>query len=162
MTSECWSLEKKEKNKHKATLVVQKAESTRSGTTRTDRSPPRVSSTDYDSFISQGLVSLVGEEAQAQSICILRDTGASQSLLLEGVLPLSESSYAKSNVLLQGVELGVVSALLHVVNLKTELVSGPVMVEIRPSPPVQGVSLILGNNLAGEKVMVNPCMSPNP
>ena len=92
--SECWSLEKKEKNKHKATLVVQKAESTRSGTTRTDRSPPRVSSTDYDSFISQGLVSLVGEEAQAQSICMLRDTGASQSLLLEGVLPLSESSYA--------------------------------------------------------------------
>ena len=157
--SECWSFEKKENNKHKATLVVQKAESTRSGTTQTDRSPPRVSSTDYDSFISQGLVSLVGEEAQAQFICILRDTGASQSLLLEGILPLSESSYARSNVLLQGVELG---ALLHVVNLKTELVSGPVMVEIRPSPPVQGVSLILGNNLAGEKVMVNPCMSPNP
>ena len=36
------------------------------------------------------------------------------------------------------------------------------MVGIRPSLPVQGVSLILGNNLAGEKVMVNPCMSPNP
>ena len=107
-------------------------------------------------------MSLVGEETQAQSIRILRDTGASQSLLLEGDLPLSESSYAGSNVLLQGVELGVVSAPLHVVNLKTKLVSGPVMLGIRPSLPVQKVSLILGNDLAGEKVMVNPCMSANP
>ena len=106
---ECWALEKKE-NKHKAILVVKKAESAKSATTPTDRSlaPLRVSSTDYEPFISQGLVSLVGEEAQAQSICVLRDTGASQSLLLEGVLSLSESSYTVSNVLLQGIELGIV------------------------------------------------------
>ena len=51
---------------------------------------------------------------------------------------------------------------LHVVNLKTDLVSGPVMVGIRPSLPVQGISLILGNDIAGEKVMVDPCVSPNP
>ena len=63
-------------------------------------------------------MSLVGEEAQAQSIHVLRDSGTSQSLLLEGVLPLKESSYTGSNVLLQRVELGVVSAPLHVVNLK--------------------------------------------
>ena len=108
--SECWALEKKEKNKHKATLVVKKAESAKSATTPTDRSlaPLRVSSTDYEPFISQGIVSLVGEEAQAQSICVLRDTGASQSLLLEGILSLSESSYTVSNVLLQGIELGIV------------------------------------------------------
>ena len=54
-------------------------------------------------------MSLVGEEAQAQSIRVLRDSGISQSLLLEGVLPLmSESSYTKSNVLLQEAELGIV------------------------------------------------------
>ena len=63
-------------------------------------------------------MSLVGKEAQAQSIRILRDTGASQSLLLEGVLLLSESSYTESNILSQGVEMGIVSAPLHVVNLK--------------------------------------------
>ena len=100
--SECWALERKEKNKHKATLVVKKAEPARSATTETDRSPLRVSSTDYEPFISQGLVSLVGEEAQAQTIRVLRDTGASQSLLLEGVLSLSDSSYTGNNVLLQG------------------------------------------------------------
>ena len=63
-------------------------------------------------------MSLVGKEAQAQSIRILRDTGASQSLLLEGVLLLSEGSYTESNILSQGVEMGIVSAPLHVVNLK--------------------------------------------
>ena len=61
--------------------------------------------------------------------------------------------------MLQGVELGVVSVPLHVVNLKS---SGPVMVGIKPSLPIQGVSLILGNDLAGERVMVNPCASANP
>ena len=53
-------------------------------------------------------MSLVGEEAQAQSICVLRDSGISQSFLLEGVLPLiSESSYTNSNILLQEAELSV-------------------------------------------------------
>ena len=105
---------------------------------------------------------MVSEESHPQSICVLRDTGVSQSLLLEGVLLLSNNSYSGSNILLQGVELGVVSVPLHVANLKTILVSGPVMVEIRPSLPTQGVSLILGNNLAGERVMANPCVSANP
>ena len=107
-------------------------------------------------------MSLVGEEAQAQSIHVLRDSGTSQLLLLKGVLPLKESSYTGSNVLLQRVELGVVSAPLHVVNLKTNLVSEPMMVGIRPSLHVQGILLIPGNDLAGERVMVNLCESPNP
>ena len=92
------------------------------------------------------------DEENHSYIHILTNTGASQSLLLEGVLPLSNSSYKGSNVLLQGVELGVVSVALHVVNRKTNLVSGPLMVGIRPSLPIQRVLLILGNNLAGERV----------
>ena len=130
--SEYWALKKKE-NKQKDTLVVKKAESAGSTITLTDRSPLRASNTDYEPFICQGIVSLVGEVNHAQSIRVLKDTGASQSLLLEGVLPISNNSYTGSNVLLQGVELDVVSVPLHVVNLKTNLVSGPVMVGIRPS-----------------------------
>ena len=60
--SECWALEKKENNKQKATQVVNKAESVGSSITLTDRSPLKVSNTDYEPFISQGLVSLVGEK----------------------------------------------------------------------------------------------------
>ena len=36
------------------------------------------------------------------------------------------------------------------------------MVGIRPSLPIQGVSLIVGNNLAGERVMAKPCVSAKP
>ena len=83
-------------------------------------------------------MSLVGEENHPQSIRLLSDTRASQSLLLEGVLPFSNSSCTGSSILLQGAELGVVRVPLHVVNLNTNLVSGPVMVGIRPSLPIQG------------------------
>ena len=78
--SECWGLEKGENQK--ATLVVKKVESAGSTITLADRSPLRVSNTDYEPFISQGLVSLVGKENHPQSIRILTDTGASQSLLV--------------------------------------------------------------------------------
>ena len=33
---------------------------------------------------------------------------------------------------------------------------------MRPTLPVEGVSLLLGNDLAGKKVMVNPCLSSLP
>jgi len=45
---------------------------------------------DYKPFISEGFVSLNGDNVNLRPIRILRDTGASQSLLLDGVLPLSE------------------------------------------------------------------------
>jgi len=117
---------------------------------------------EYFPFISDGSVALIGKEHEAKPVHVLRDTSASQSLLLEGVLPLSESTYLGSNVLLLGVELGVLSVPLHVVHLTTELVCGPVMIGVRASLPVPGISVILGNDLAGDKVMVNPCVSSTP
>ena len=42
-------------------------------------------------------------------IKILRDTGASQSLLVEGVLPLSDESATGDHVLIKGVKLGFIS-----------------------------------------------------
>ena len=59
-------------------------------------------------------------------------------------------------------ELGFTSVPLHKVFLKSDLVSGYVTVGIRPDLPVKGVSLLLGNDLAGDKVMVNPCVSNFP
>ena len=44
---------------------------------------------------------------------------------------------------------------LHHIHLQSDLVSGPVVVGVRPSLPVNGVSLILSNNLAGGKVQPN-------
>ena len=47
---------------------------------------------------------------------ILRDTGATQSLMLDSVLPLTENSFTGANVLISGVEMGVLEVPLHEVN----------------------------------------------
>jgi len=54
------------------------------------------------------------------------------------------------------VELGFTSVPLHKVFLKSDLVSGYVTVGIHPDLLVKGVSLLLGNDLASDKVVVNP------
>ena len=89
-------------------------------------------------------------------IYILRDTGAAKSLILDSTLPFSQKFSTGVSVLLQGVELGAINAPLHTVYLLSDLVSGPVAVGLRPCLPVKGISLILGNDLAGDKVVVNP------
>ncbi|XP_033098555.1 CUB and sushi domain-containing protein 3-like [Anneissia japonica] len=71
-----------------------------------------------------------------QPVKILRDTGASQSLLLAGILPLSEKSSTGANVLISGVEFGSTSVPLHRINLQSALVTGSVLVGVMPSLPV--------------------------
>ena len=122
---------------------------------------PRKFMDDYKPFLSKGFVKLFGD-GNPQPIQILRDTGASQSLILQSVLPFSDSSSTGTSVLIRGVESGVVKVPLHVVHLSSDLVSGPVTVGVRPSLPVEGVSLLLGNDLAGEKVVVNPIVTDKP
>ena len=102
-------------------------------------------------FVSEGFISLT-EEDEKLPIKILRDTGASQSLMIQSVLPLSDQTSMATSVLIQGVELSTVTVPLHRVYLHSDLITGPVIVGIRPTLPVKGVSLVLGNNLAGGKV----------
>ena len=52
-------------------------------------------------FISEGYVSL-NKGGHAVLIWILRDTGATQSLLVEGSLPLSEETAKGTHVLIRG------------------------------------------------------------
>ena len=115
----------------------------------------------YKPFISEGVVSLVGDENSSQKVKILRDTGATQSLMLDSVLPLTENSFTGANVLISGVEMGVLEVPLHEVNIKSSLINGNIVIGMRPSLPVEGISLILGNDLAGERVMVDPRVVEN-
>ncbi|KAJ8031164.1 hypothetical protein HOLleu_27809 [Holothuria leucospilota] len=118
---------------------------------------------EYLPFVSEGFISLDGNSAHPPvKIKILRDTGATQSLLLDGVLPLSDSTSTGANVLIQGVECGFISVPLHKINLKSDLVSGSVIVGVRPTLPVKGVSLLLGNDLAGGKVVANAILTDEP
>ena len=116
----------------------------------------------YKPFISEGVVSLVGDENSSQKVKILRDTGATQSLMLDSVLPLTENSFTGANVLISGVEMGILEVPLHEVNIKSSLINGNIVIGMRPSLPVEGISLILGNDLAGERVMVDPRVVEKP
>ena len=115
----------------------------------------------YEPFLSDGFVSLNSDYAQSTPIKILRDTGASQSLILADTLPFSEKTSSGTSVLIQGVECGFVNVPLHNIYLSSDLVTGLVAVGIRPSLPFKGVHLLLGNDLA-DKVVVNPLLTNIP
>ena len=66
--------------------------------------------------MSEGFVSLQSCSSQVP-IKILRDTGATQSLLLEGVLALGVSTSTGESVIAQGIGGGCVNVPLHKVNL---------------------------------------------
>ena len=116
----------------------------------------------YEPFLSDGFVSLNCDYAQSIPIKILRDTGASQSLILADTLPFSEKTSSGTSVLIQGVECGFVNVPLHNIYLSSDLVTGLVAVGVRPSLPFKGVHLLLGNDLAGDKVVVNPLLTNIP
>ena len=113
----------------------------------------------YEPFLSDGFVSLNSDYAQSTPIKILRDTGASQSLILADTLPFSEKTSSGTSVLIQGVECGFVNVPLRNIYLSSDLVMGLVAVGIQPSLPFKGVHLLLGNDLAGDKVVVNPLLT---
>ncbi|KAJ8349438.1 hypothetical protein SKAU_G00245680 [Synaphobranchus kaupii] len=107
----------------------------------------------YQPFISVGTVSVApgGEEV---SITILCDTGAAQSLLLEGLIELPRDVFSRSS-LIKGLGGQYDCVPLYTVHLKSN-VKGPVTVGVVPTLPVPGVSLLLGNDLAGSQVCVTP------
>ncbi len=105
----------------------------------------------YAPFITEGYVSLLGSTDKVP-IRILRDTGASESFILESVLPFSQETDMGNRVLIRGIGLQTLSVPLHNVFLQSDLVNRSVVMGVRPSLPVEGVSVILGNNLAGDHV----------
>ena len=109
---------------------------------------------DYIPFVTKGSVSLPDGHCSVP-ISILRDTGAAQSFILSNVLPLSDSTYTGTHVLVRGFEMTPVQVPLHRVCLSSKLVEGEVVVGVRQHLPVPGISFILGNDLAGEKVWGN-------
>lgn len=104
----------------------------------------------------------LSEDSDFEQILMLRDTGASQSLILDSTLPFSANSYTGSNVLVRRVELGYISVLLHSIYLKSNLVASFVNIGVRSQLHFRGVSMILGNYLAEGKVFPSPIVSEEP
>lgn len=89
-------------------------------------------------------------------VTILSDSAASQSVLLEGVLPVSEESSVNAHALGRGFGMQWVGVPLHFIHLDCDLVKGCIVVGVSTEVPIECVAFILGNDLAGGKVLLNP------
>ena len=161
--SDCWLLKKRREKEATSNAFVSSKSNWRSNLNRAESSigldKSEIIREEFKPFVSEGFVSLESSSSQVP-INILRDTGATQSLLLEGVLPLSVSTSTGESVIAQGIEGGCVNVPLHKVKLVSDLVTGSVVVGTRPT--IKGVSLLLGNDLAGGKVVADPKVTSKP
>ena len=99
---ECWVFQKKERK-----IFTTNPVATINKTTSSTKNSDSVQHS-YHPFISSGFLS--DQESDSPiPIKILSDTDASQSLLVEGVLPLSDQSATGDYVVIKGVELGFTS-----------------------------------------------------
>ena len=76
---------------------------------------------DYLPFITEGFVSMLGSK-DLVPVKILRDTGASESFVLESVLPFSAETDLVNSVLISGIGLNTLSVPLHKLMLDCGLV----------------------------------------
>lgn len=111
-------------------------------------------------FESSGKISI--GESPLVPIRIWRDTGACQSLLLASTFHGFPLPKTDDFVVCRGIGDGEISVPLHTVYLESNLVNGMVTVGLIPSLPHEGISLLLGNDLAGGKVMPPVRLTANP
>jgi hypothetical protein len=80
--------------------------------------------------------------------------------MLDNIFYLSVITSGGANVLLQGVHPGFHSVPLHHhINLKSNAVSGQVVVGVGPTHSIQYISLLFAIDLAGAKVLMDPVVS---
>ncbi len=105
----------------------------------------------YAPFISEGFVSLVGSNEKV-AVKILRDSGALNTFICDSVLPFSPQSDTGRCVPVRGMGLTTIFVPVHKMFLSCSLVHGEVEVGVRPELPVEGVDVILGNDVAGARI----------
>lgn len=79
---------------------------------------------------------------------MLRDTACSQSVVLASMLPFSVESACGFGSVLRGIEMGFAPRPVHKVHIQSDLVSGFFPVAVCDELPIQGVVLLMGNNIA--------------
>ena len=84
-------------------------------------------------------------------VSILRDTGASQSLLLRNKLPKRVIEATRETVMIEGIGGKRVKIPLCKITLKSQWKDGPMKVGVVDKLPMKGISLILGNEVRTKK-----------
>ncbi|XP_076031947.1 uncharacterized protein LOC143019851 [Oratosquilla oratoria] len=108
----------------------------------------------FNSFVFPGTVS-VEEDGPEVSVTVLRGTAASLSMVLQSAVPDVEQTLTGEHVLIKGVWATMTVPLCKLF-LRTELLSQPVLVGVGETLPVEGVSFLQGNDIAGKLIMPDP------
>ena len=114
-------------------------------TTRVDKS--------YRPWTKKGVIR--GPHGGPVEVSILRDTGASQSLLLQNKLPKGVIEATRETVMIEGISGKRVKIPLFKISLKSQWKNGPIQVGVVDKLPMKGISLILGNEVKTKKC--HPC-----
>ena len=110
-------------------------------TTRVDKS--------YRPWTKKGMIR--GPHGGPVEVSILRDTGASQSLLLREKLPKGVIEATRETVMIEGIGGKRVKIPLCKITLKSQWKNGPIQVGVVDKLPMKGISLILGNEVKTRK-----------
>lgn len=115
----------------------------------------------FEEFKMNGSVALT-VDGETYPVCILRDTGSAQSMLVENIIPNLECSYLKEKVVIKDLTTYTAIPLVEIY-LKSPVLSGKVKVGvIQGNLPVPGVTFLLGNDLAGRRTVPNPVVVDAP
>ncbi|KAG7168212.1 hypothetical protein Hamer_G016854 [Homarus americanus] len=109
------------------------------------------SNVNFEPFITEGKIALEG--GPEKEIVVLRDTGANLSLVLKSALEWMAESFSGEEVRVRGLDSGLTIP-LHYFNIETGFISEEL--------PICGVDMLLGNDLAGDRVVPEPIMINNP
>jgi hypothetical protein len=82
--------------------------------------------------------------------------------MLENSIDLSRNTSHGVNVLLQGVDPGFHSIPLLHIKLKSNFVSGQVVIGVGHTLPVEDISLLFDIDMTGDKVIMAPIISEDP
>ena len=107
----------------------------------------------YRPWTKKGMIR--GPHGGPVEVSILRDTGASQSLLLRNKLPKGVIEATRETVMIEGIGGKRVKIPLCKITLKSQWKNGPIKVGVVEKLPMKGISLILGNEV--KKKRCHPC-----
>ncbi|XP_069981706.1 uncharacterized protein [Penaeus vannamei] len=111
-------------------------------------------------FCSTGFLSVDESCKSSSPVTILRDSAADISLVLKEAVP-NPDYYTGEMVIINGL-IGSKSIPICKVYLESKLIIGYINLGVVDNIPSDGISLLMGNDLVGDKVWLCPVVSPCP
>ena len=145
----------------KNTMLVNTREKLSSVQNRLDSLKGNSTLEEFKPFLSEGRVQLLGTTGGPVRVAMLRDTGAAQLLIVEASLP-ADFKVTDECVLIGGFPDSLVTCPLLQVYLDSELIKGCFKVAIVQSLPIEGVDMILANDIAKGRVVTEPLLVSKP